>query len=219
MSQQQVLERITDRAVLERHLSALAITDPRLEPVLEIAGDVPLRLGAVGFAGMVNIIVSQLLSVASANAIHGRVVELMGDVTAERFVALNETDVRACGLSGSKFRTMNIVAEAELNGELDYAKIPELPVDDAMAALTRLKGIGPWTAEIYLLFCVGHPDIFPAGDLVLRKMVGHTLGRKKIPDEKATRRLTKKWSPYRGAAARLMWRYFAVLKKREGINL
>lgn len=219
MADKPVLERIASKEILERHLEELVALDPRLVPVREICGDVPLRLGQPGFAGMVNIIVSQLLSVASANAIHGRVVEVLGQVDAERFMALPEEDLRGCGLSGGKYRTMQVVAEAELSGALKYDILPELPVPEAMAELTALKGIGPWTAEIYLLSIVGHPDVFPAGDLALQKMVGHALGRKKRPDEKATRRLTKKWSPYRGAAARLMWRYFAVLRQREGINL
>jgi len=219
MTQRTLLERIDSIEVLNRHLDALVELDPRLQPVREIAGDVPLRLGQSGFAGMVGIIVSQLLSVASADAIHGRVIKVLGDVTALRFLEIEEDELRKCGLSGGKYRTMRVVADAELSGTLDYARLPDLAIAQAMAELTQLKGIGPWTAEIYLLSSVGHADVFPAGDLALQKMVGHALGTKNKPDEKQTRKIAAKWSPYRGAAARLMWRYFAALKSREGTNI
>ena len=219
MTDKPLLERIDSIETLNQHLDALVQLDPRLEPVREIAGEVPLRLGQPGFAGMVSIIVSQLLSVASADAIHKRVVSVLGDVSAERFLEIEEEQVRNCGLSGGKYRTMCTIAEAELSGALDYTQLPDLEIGAAMVELTKLKGIGPWTAEIYLLSSVGHADVFPAGDLALQKMVGHALGRKKKPDEKQTRKIAAKWSPYRGAAARLMWRYFAALKSREGINL
>lgn len=219
MTVEPVLERITGMDVLNRHLDALVALDPRLERVRAIAGEVPLRLGQSGFASMVSIINSQLLSVASARAIHGRVVDLLGKVTATRFLDISEMDMRDCGLSGGKYKTMRLVAEAELNGGLDYAVLSGLSVDAAMKELTSLKGIGPWTAEIYLLSGVGHADIFPAGDLVLQKMVGDVLGHREKPDEKTTRKIVAHWSPYRGAAARLLWRYFAVLRDREGIGL
>jgi len=114
---------------------------------------------------------------------------------------------------------MTGLAEAELSGVLDYQRLVHLPAEDAIADLVVHKGIGRWTAEIYLLFCLGHADIFPAGDLVLQKMAGEALGRKKRPDEKQTRNIAKKWSPYRGAAARLLWRYFAAVREREGVSL
>lgn len=219
MTAELVLERITDMDVLNRHLDGLVALDLRLDPVRATAGEVPLRLGQSGFAGMVSIINSQLLSVASARAIHGRVVDMLGEVTATRFLDMSEVDMRDCGLSGGKYKTMRLVAEAELNGALDYDALSGLSVDVAMKELTSLKGIGPWTAEIYLLSGVGHADIFPAGDLVLQKMVGDVLDHGEKPDEKTTRQIVAHWSPYRGAAARLLWRYFAVLRDKEGINL
>lgn len=219
MAAEQLLERITDMSVLNRHLDGLIACDPRLAPVRQAAGEVPLRLGQPGFAGMVNIINSQLISVASAAAIHKRVVVMLGEVTPKRFLQIAEEEMRGCGLSRSKYKTMRMIAEVELSGELDYTALPGLPVEQAMAELTRLKGIGPWTAEIYLLSSVGHSDIFPAGDLALQKAVGYALGHDGKPDEKTMREIAKIWSPYRGAAARLMWRYFAILRDREGISL
>jgi DNA-3-methyladenine glycosylase II len=211
--------RITERSVLLRHLAELVILDPRLAPVLERVGEVPLRLGEPGFAGLASIVSSQLLSVASANAIHSRVLALTGEMAAPDFLRVDEEDLRKAGLSRSKITCMCTIAQAELEGALDYELINDLPVSQAMAALTAFKGIGPWSAEIYLMSAAGHPDVFPAGDLVLQKMVGKVLKRREKPDERATRKIAEKWSPYRGAAARLLWRYFAVLRDREGINL
>jgi len=94
-----------------------------------------------------------------------------------------------------------------------------MDTDLAIKALTALKGIGPWSAGLYLLSCAGHSDIFPAGDLVLQKMSGKVAGKSHKPDEKTTSRIARNWSPYRGSAARLLWRYFAVLKGREGVNI
>lgn len=212
-------ETLDNVETLNRHLSALSTLDARLTPVVAAAGEVPLRRREGGFSGMAAIVVSQLLSVASANAIHQRFVEIVGEVTPSRFLELDEASVRRAGLSGGKYRTLRGIAEAELSGDLNYARLANSAQEEAIAELTALKGVGRWTAEIYLLFCIGHPDIFPAGDLALRKMVGVTLGREEMPDEKAVRVLTEAWAPYRGAAARLLWRYFAVLKSKEGIGV
>ncbi len=212
-------ERLLNRDVLQHHLAALVVSDPALKPVLAEVGEVPLRLGQPGFAGLASIVSSQFLSVASARAIHSRVEKLTGEMSTENFMALEFDDLRGAGLSRSKITCMRAVAEAELEGALDYEHIHLLSVAEAMEALTALKGIGPWSAEIYLMSSAGHPGIFPAGDLVLQKMVGKVLNRRQKPDEKTTRKIAKKWSPYGGSAARLLWRYFAVLRNREGINL
>lgn len=214
-----LLEPIANRETLDRHLAALALRDPQLKPVVAAVGEVPLRRRDGGFAGMAAIVVSQLLSVASANAIHGRFVDILGEVTPQRFLELEETAVRKAGLSAGKYQTLRGIAEAELSGTLDYDVLARSHQDEAMAQLMALKGVGRWTAEIYLLFCLGHPDIFPAGDLALRKMVGVTLGHQEMPTEREVRTLTEAWAPYRGAAARLMWRYFAYLKDREGVGV
>ena len=150
------MQQIDSEITLLNHLNELIIIEPRLKPILEISGKVPLRLRTGGFAGMVNIISSQLLSVASANAIHNRLVELMGEVNAKRFLQLSESEVRKCGFSKAKYNTIKNVATAELSGELDYSKLANMPAKQAIAKLTLLKGIGVWSAHIYLLFCVGH---------------------------------------------------------------
>ncbi len=211
--------RITSKEVLNAHLEALTEIDPRLRAILELVGEVPLRFGQPGFAGLVNIVVSQLLSVASANAIHNRVKALAGEMNSESFLCVETNDLRAAGLSNAKIACLRTLAQAEQAGELDFSQLHEMELNEATKALTALKGIGPWSAQIYLLFSAGHPDIFPAGDLVLQKMVGKVAQERQKPDEKTTRMIAGLWTPYRGAAARLLWRYFAVLREREGINL
>src|SRR5690606_6678877 len=116
--------------------------------------------------------------------------------------------------------TVRTIAEAILDGRLDLDLAATLPAEEAVAYLTVHKGIGPWTAEIYLMFCVGHPDIFPVGDLALRKAVGHALDMSETPDEKTLRSLAARWSPYRHAAALLFWKYYAaVMRKTSGTAL
>jgi DNA-3-methyladenine glycosylase II len=210
-------QRIRTRAALESRLTRLVALDPRLAPVCRAAGEVPMRKGRGGFAGLAGIVVAQQVSVASANAVMARLEALVGEMTAERFLAAPEADIRQCGLSGSKFRTIRGIAGAERAEAIDYRGLPRMPVADAIAHLTGLHGIGVWTAEIYLLFHLGHPDVFPAGDLALRKMVGAVLGHDQRPDEQACREIAIGWSPHRSAAARLLWRYFAVLNRRQGV--
>ena len=213
------MQRITSRAILARHLCELVRLDDDLVPVLERAGDVPLRTAKPGFAGLASIVVGQLLSVASARAIMGRVENLVGEMSGERFLATERDRLRAAGLSFSKIDCLRGVAEAEIAGELDFSALGDMPEQAAVETLMRLKGIGRWSAQIYLLSCIGHPDVFPAGDLALQKMVGRVKNMSEKPDEKVTRRLACQWAPYRASAARLLWRYFAVLRQREGINL
>ena len=210
------LERITGREVLDRHLCALVRADPRLARALASAGEVPLRLRAGGFAGMAQIVCAQLLSVASAAAIHARFEKVLGQTRAETLLRADAARLRAAGLSFSKIATLRALAEAEVSGRLDYASLAEIGADAALDTLMKIRGIGRWSAEVYLLFSTGHPDIFPAGDLALRKAVGHVQGRD-APDEKEVRAIAADWSPWRGAAARLMWRHYAVVKSREGV--
>src|SRR5690606_21211833 len=130
----------TGRAVLEAHLAALCVLDPRLAPILAGAGEVPLRLRAPGYAGLAQIVVSQLLLVASASAIHGRLERLAGEVSAQRLVSLADAELRAIGLSGGKIATLKGLAEAELSGGLDLDALASLDADAAQAALMAHRG-------------------------------------------------------------------------------
>ena len=104
-----------------------------------------------------------------------------------------------------------------LTGSLDPLALCRLPAEESIAAMTAIKGIGPWTAEVYLLFCAGHGDIFPAGDVALQSAAGHALGHDERPNQKALRRLVEAWQPWRGVAARLLWAYYATAMRRGDV--
>ena len=197
------------------HLEALIGLKPHLAPMLETVGTVMPRVNPRGFAGMAKVICGQQISVASAAAIWGRYSAIPGALDPATYLDLSEEAVRASGFSRGKYQTLRAVAEAIAAGELDLDHIDTLPADEAIARLVALKGIGPWTAEVYLLFCAGHPDIFPAGDLALLKAAHHGLGLDARPTIKEMIALARDWSPHRSAAALLFWRYFAALKQRE----
>lgn len=206
--------------MLRRHLKALLARDPRLAEIARQAGAFEIRLTPGGFPGLVRVICGQQLSVASARAIWGRFERLDGALDPAGYLALDEAAVRATGFSAGKYRTTRGVAEAMLAGTLDLGRVETMAAGEAVAYLTAHKGIGPWTAEIYLMFCTGHPDIFPVGDLALRKAVGHGLRMSETPTEAALTALAAPWSPHRHAAALLFWKYYAaVLRKAEGIAL
>ena len=122
--------------------------------------------------------------------------------------------------TGASAMDQRMIAQAVVEGSLDFALVERLPPDEAMAYLTAHKGIGPWSAEIYLMFCSGHPDIFPAGDLALQKAVGHALVMEDVPTAKQLVESAESWSPYRHAAALLFWKFYAaVIRKAGGIRL
>ena len=123
-----------------------------------------------------------------------------------------EPDWIAIGLSRAKQKTLSGLSKAILNGNLPIDTLSGMPAEEALIRLTALKGIGPWTAEVYLLFCAGHPDIFPAGDLALQEGIRHAFDLPERPNEKEARKHAEKWKPYRGIAARLFWSYYKVLK-------
>lgn len=197
-------------------MRALLRRDARLRPIAKLAGAFEIRLTPGGFPGLTRVICGQQLSVASARAIWGRFAELPGALDPAKYLKLSEETVRGVGFSAGKFRTVRVIAQAIVDGELDFDRVETLPPDEAMAYLTAHKGIGPWTAEIYLMFCSGHPDIFPAGDLALQKAVGHALGMDHSPTAKELIEIAKPWSPYRHAAALLFWKYYAVVIRKAG---
>ncbi|WP_454852135.1 DNA-3-methyladenine glycosylase family protein [Rhizobium binxianense] len=196
-------------------LEALIGLDPRLAPVAAEAGPVPLRLRESGFAGLAHIIVSQMVSRASAEAIWRRMLPEGGELTAEDYVNLHADAWREFGLSRAKAQTLSHIAEAVVSGGLDLHALCRKAPGEALAELTALKGIGPWTAEVYLMFCGGHADVFPAGDVALQNAVAAAFGLAERPQARALVSLAEIWSPWRSVAARLFWAYYAVKTRRE----
>lgn len=212
-------DRLNSEDAVARHLEALLARDPRLKAVRERAGPFPPRSAPRGFVGLAKIICGQQLSVASANAIWSRFEALPGALDPQAYLGLDEATVRATGFSAGKYRTVRTIAEAVVSGDLDFTHVERLGAEEAVAYLCAHKGIGPWTAEIYLMFCAGHPDVFPAGDLALQKAVAHAFGLDASPSVKQLVSMALDWSPHRATAALLFWRYYAAIRDREGIIL
>lgn len=208
---------LNSQADLDAAVAALVRLDPRLAPVLEIAGMPALRRRAPGFEGLAQIVCGQQLSVASASAIWGRLTgaftpfhhDAVGRARADRLGRL--------GLSAAKIRTLKGVARELVAGRLNLEALAEEDADAAHNTLTKLHGIGPWTADVYLLFCLGHGDAWPAGDVALQEAIKVGLGLATRPTQKQMAPLAEPWRPLRGAAAHLWWSYYHAIKKREGV--
>jgi DNA-3-methyladenine glycosylase II len=200
-------------------LDALCTADGRLQRVRAVAGEVPLRLSAPGFASLASIVVAQQVSKASADAIFGRLARLVDPLSAEALLAAPEAVFREAGLSRPKERTLLAVAHAVAEDGLDLDGLCRFDPAQAMQRLVAIPGIGPWTAEVYLLFAAGHPDIFPARDVALQSAVGHALGIEPRPGEKALAGIAESWAPWRGVAARLFWAYYRETRGRDVVPL
>jgi DNA-3-methyladenine glycosylase II len=212
------MRRIDTLEDVQSGLRALVRIDPRLAHIVDIAGEVPLRRHKAGFESLAGIIVSQQISKASADAIFARLKAAIEPFTPERLIEAGEGGLVSAGLSRPKQKTFFAVAEACGDG-LDLANLCELPAADAIAAMTAMPGIGPWTAEVYLLFCAGHPDIFPVGDIALQNAVRHGFSLEARPTPKPLAAIAERWSPHRSVAARLFWAYYANMKGRDGAPL
>jgi DNA-3-methyladenine glycosylase II len=201
------MRRIETLDDISQGLAALAAADPRLVAVIDTAEEVTLRLSEPGFASLVSIVVSQQVSRASAQAMMGRLKALADPIEPKALLAGGEDMLRAAGISRPKQRTiLSLAAEIEA-GNVDLDALCMVEAEEAVAQLTRLHGIGPWTAQIYLLFCAGHPDIFPVRDVALQNAVGRAFAMEERPGEKDLHAIAEAWSPWRGVAARLFWAY------------
>ncbi len=209
------MQRISTLDDIEAALDGLCRLDPRLEKVRALAGEVPLRLSEPGFVSLVSIIVSQQVSRASADAIFGRLATLAEPLSPQALLAADEPLFRAAGLSRPKQRTLIALSQAVAAG-FDLHRLCAIGAEEAVGEMTAISGIGPWTAEVYLLFAAGHPDIFPARDVALQSAVGHAFGIEPRPGEKALIRIAESWAPFRGVASRLFWAYYRETRGKEG---
>jgi DNA-3-methyladenine glycosylase II len=207
--------RIDTEADIEAGLTALLAADPRLGPVAAMAGPVPLRRRAGGFAGLAGIVVAQQLSTASANAIWGRLAAAYDPFTPQALIRARAARLARLGLSAPKIRALKEIAKVIVAGRLDCDALPDLPAEAAHAALCAVHGIGPWSADIYLLFCLGHPDAWPAGDLALQEAARLAFALPARPGARETIALADPWRPWRGVAARLLWAYYRAIKQRD----
>ncbi len=201
---------------IARALESLAEGDPVIARVLAETGVPAPRRREPGFEGLAHIVVAQQVSTASAAAIWARLRSAVVPFEARVLAAASDETLRQAGLSRPKIRTLRAVAEAAETGSLRFESLRRLAADEAHAALCAVHGIGPWTADIYLMFCLGHADAWPAGDLALQHAVGVARGLASRPDAKEMAEIGERWRPLRGAAALLFWAYYRVLKGGSG---
>jgi DNA-3-methyladenine glycosylase II len=207
------------QADLEAGLAQLILADPRLAPVAEKAGAFDLRRREAGFPGLCAIVCGQQLSTASAAAIRARLFAAFDPFHHDAVLGARTDKLKRLGLSAPKIKAIREIGKSVAKGQIDLTRVGEMEADDAHAALTALHGVGPWTADIYLLFCLGHADAFPAGDLAVQEAARIAFGLRKRPDAKGLTKLAEAWRPWRGVAAHLLWAYYHVVKRREGISL
>jgi DNA-3-methyladenine glycosylase II len=211
---------IDGEAALADAVGRLLALDPEIVgKLMEVGGPTPLRLQEPGFAGMARIIVAQQVSTASANAIFKRVETLLAPLSAQTILDADDAKLRACGLSMPKMRGLRALAHAVAKDGLDLLGLGALVAEDAHRALVAVKGVGPWTADVYLLFSLGHPDAFPAGDLALQEAAKIVLGLEKRPDARRLEEIADRWRPLRGVAARMLWAYYRNARQRVGMAL
>ncbi len=191
----------------------LCAHNPIFAKAMEGLPPLPLRLRPDGFAQLLSAIVSQQVSVASAAAIWARL-ETAGMTRPDVVDRASGDDLRALGLSRPKVRYAHALARAGL----DYAALRQMPADDAIATLVTVPGIGPWTAEIYVMFSLGRADVFAHGDLALQEAARVMFDLPDRPTEREMRHMALDWSPWRSVAARIMWAYYKQVKQREGIR-
>jgi DNA-3-methyladenine glycosylase II len=208
---------LNTQADLEDAVHALVKQDPRLKPVLELTGMPALRRREPGFAGLAHIVTGQQLSTASAAAIWARISAAFDPFHHESIGKARAGRLGRLGLSAAKIKTLKNLARELAAERLNLDVLANEDADAAHNTLTALHGIGPWTADVYLLFCLGHGDAWPAGDLAVQEAVKIGLGLERRPTPKEMAPLAEPWRPMRGAAAHLWWSYYRVLKKREGV--
>jgi DNA-3-methyladenine glycosylase II len=208
--------RIDTEADLQAALVQLLATDSRLSRIYAVTGIPPLRRRAAGFEGLAAVVVAQQLSTASAGAIWGRLAAALDPFDHTSMARARPDRLRRLGLSAGKVRTLKAVARAIRLGALDLPALGACSAEDAHRALTAVHGIGPWTADIYLLSCLGHADAWPAGDLALQEACRLALSLRTRPTVKEMVPLAENWRPFRGVAARLLWTYYRTVKGRDG---
>ena len=189
----------------------LALREPRFAVMLDLTGPLPLRRSQDGFAALLDAIVGQQVSVASARAIWARLAAA-GLTDQAAMAAASDEALRAAGQSRQKARYGRALAQAGI----DFAGLRGLPNAEVIATLVAVPGIGAWTAEIYAMFALGRADVFAPGDLALQEAARLLFGMDERPREKAFRQMAEAWSPWRAVAARALWAYYRVAKTREG---
>ena len=202
---------------LVRATRALARRDAVLRAIVRRHGPAPMWGRRAGFATLVQIILEQQVSLASGRAAFARLERVAGDATPERIAALRPTQLRAAGLTRQKAEYVSLLARATAAGTFDPARVARLPDDEARAALVALKGIGPWSADVYLLMALRRADAWPSGDLALQIAAREVLRLRVHPDVTRMEELGERWRPWRAVAARLLWHHYLSTPRMRAI--
>lgn len=202
----------------QRALDLLIVQDPDMAGILDRAGPLPWRTRTPGFPGLLQAIVAQLISNAAASAIWGRVRAIPGALDPATLLALPEDALRAAGLSRPKVAHARALATAFVDGTLRTEALAAMDDAAAIATIVSVRGLGPWTAEIYLLFALGRLDVFPAGDVALAAAAADLKGLAERPNQAALRRLSEMWRPHRSLAARLLWHHWRYMTGRPAMD-
>ncbi len=209
--------RLDTQADLKKGVARLVALDKRFAPIVAATGVPGLRRRESGFAGIVAIVCGQQLSTASANAIWERLRAAFDPITPAAIAKARADRLARLGLSAAKIKTLKSLAREIVAARFDLDALADEDAEIAHAKLTALHGIGPWTADVYLLFCLGHPDAWPAGDLAVQEAVKLGFGLPIRPTTKEMMVLAEAWRPWRGVAAHVWWAYYRTVKQREGI--
>jgi DNA-3-methyladenine glycosylase II len=199
-------------------IDLLVTRDPRLAGIEAAAGPLPWRVRPAGFPGLLQAIVAQQISNRAAASIWGRLAGLPGVLEPAGLMALADAALLGAGLSRPKLAHARSLASAFLDGRLDSAAIGALDDEAALAAITAVRGLGPWTAEVYLLFALQRPDVFPAGDIAVAGAAAHLLALPARPGPVALRQLAEAWRPHRALAARLLWHHWRHITGRPSMD-
>ena len=208
---------LVNDASMATALAALRLADPLVMPsLIERIGHPALRLRPAGFAGLAAIVVAQQVSTASAAAIFGRLESALTPLDAASMMAASDAVLQGCGLSRGKIKTLRIIACAVADGSLSLPGLACGAAADARSRLIAIPGIGPWTADVFMLFCLGYPDAWPAGDLALQEGARLLLGLSTRPTMQEMSAIGARWQPNRGAAAYLLWAFYRLSRSRDG---
>jgi len=195
---------------IKNALDVIASSDDDVAKAVELVGYPTERINQQGFNTVLRVIVGQQLSVKAAASIWERVEKLGGENGGHKaYAGLSDETLRAAGLSRQKVNYVRSLCETSANGVLDFETLPKLSDEEAIAAITAVKGLGVWSAHIYLMFSLGRADIMPVGDLAVRVGIGRIVGLTERPTEKECERIGERWKPYRSAMALLAWHYYS----------
>jgi DNA-3-methyladenine glycosylase II len=196
----------------------LATRDETFARITATYGPPPLWEREQGFHTLILIILEQQVSLASAKAAYNRLAEAVNPLTPKKFIGLTDEELRQIGFSRQKTRYGRELANATINGSLDLSGLDRLEDEEAKEQLMKVKGIGSWTADIYLLMALGRPDIWPKGDLALEVAIQRVKGWLRPPTPEEARKMSEEWQPWRAVAARLLW-HFYLSERTKGAPL